>query len=379
VAKSGSAPQFEVKEAPTSQFLVHFVEWSDEALSGSTMLSSYDVLPADNSANLLKVGAYVVTDARYFNPYGSASVVASTGFGGDTNTVFTEVIRNAGPDENMYYPGSTLGSFNVFAVGSSPFAAADTLFVEEDEYFMMGLQAGLSSAASIYTEWESQMSDYNDEAADYNDDVAAYNKALEDGEDELPEVPERPCPPGDIESIENVQPYIATATPFTIADYEDDVFAAEYVQHSDTAEDAVVDSWAYGFLRSAAAADETDYAQEYDTDMSVGKVFGRFGQGAMNMPGNNTPFRYADYAEADSLVQTLMVSIFPSVGSSWNGSAAITTDPIAIEVSGAALSWDEYLVVPSASGSADDLDDMDFAKVLGASAMVMAASVAALY
>lgn len=247
---------------------------------------------------------------------------------------------------------------------------------------MMGLQAGLNAAASIYSDWEDQLADYNDEAADYNDDVAAYNTALEDGED-LPEVPERPCPPADLEEIEDsVQPYMNDATAFDATDYEDNLFIAEYVNYAKTGSTIdIADSWTYGYLRSAAeeTTASNDYHQEYDTAISVGKVFGRFGQGAVNMPDVITPFRFADSADSGSNVQTLMLSVFPSVGTSWNGSGPIDADTIKFEVSGAALSWDTTLTIPSASGSADDLDDMDFAKVLGASAMLMAASVAALY
>lgn len=58
VAKSESAPQFCVSEAPTSQFLVHFIEWSDEADMADTMLAESDLLPAvDTAASTdLKIG-----------------------------------------------------------------------------------------------------------------------------------------------------------------------------------------------------------------------------------------------------------------------------------------------------------------------------------
>jgi len=113
--------------------------------------------------------------------------------------------------------------------------------------------------------------------------------------------------------------------------------------------------------------------------MSVGKVFGRFGQGAQNMPDEIAPLRLVDSADSAGYTQSMMISVFPTVGTTWNGSAALASDLICVEVSGASLTWSDIFTVPSASGSADDADEPDFAKVLGASAMVMAASIAALY
>jgi hypothetical protein len=254
----------------------------------------------------------------------------------------------------------------------------------DDTLFLAGVQAALTAAEDIYTNWESEMTSYNSDADDYNDDVATYNDWLADeerDEDDEPEVPERPCPPGDIEAIEGTLVYYNDADAFDTADYEDQAFAAEYVENDDGADD-VVDSWAYGFLRSAVDFnndDGDDYSGEYSDDAMAGKVFGRFGQGKLNMPDMLSPVRYADPSNADDLRSSVMISIFPTIGDGWNNGAAIDSDDIKIEVSGAALSWSEILYVPSASGSATDLDDTDFAKVLSASAMVMAASIAALY
>jgi len=252
-AKTGSAPQFKLLESPTSEILVHFVEWADKS---ATTFATSDILPTADTALDLKVGAYDPAEGVFFNPFVNNALETTTStmmFGTTANTAFTEVARSNSNNDATYYPGAPLGSWNVYAVASSPFDAANTkIDSASNEGFYAGVQAALNQAADIYTEWESLMDDYNSEVADYNDDVKAYNDALADGEDELPEVPDRPCPPGDIEDISDVQPYYNDdSTAFDVADYETKNIIAEYVPADNTATNEV-DSWAYGFLLSAA-------------------------------------------------------------------------------------------------------------------------------
>lgn len=366
--------------------MVHFIEWADEKVAADTLFATGDLLPADNSASDYDFGEYDTADGVFFNPMSSASIDsgnAALAFGQDTNQ-FTKVERANSDAENSYYPGTPLGMWNIYAAGSSPFDDADTQLASDDRLFMSGVQAALTAAKSVYSEWEDALADYNDEADSYNDDVSTYNDWVADedrDEDAEPEVPERPCPPGDIEAIAAVEPYYNADDAFDITDFASRSFVAEYVVNDSNMDD-IADSWSHGYIKTAGDfnnSGDDDYSGEYETSQYAAKIFGRFGQGEMNTPGMLPPLRFDDVDDSGDLVQNLMVSIFPTVGTSWNGGDAIDSDNICIEVSGAALSWTEVLYVPSASGSATDLDDTTFAKVLGASAMVMAASIAALY
>jgi len=202
----------------------------------NTLLATTDLLPAVDTAatTVLKIGEYDRTIGVYFNPFVSDSI-DNTGasvyaFGTTANSVFTEITRDFGvTDQNNYYPGALNGSWNIFAAAASPFDIADTSLATSDTLFLSGVQAALCAAEDIYTNWESEMSSYNSDAEEYNDDVATYNDWLADeerDEDDEPEIPERPCPPGDIEAIEGTVVYYNDADAFDETDYEDQAFAA---------------------------------------------------------------------------------------------------------------------------------------------------------
>lgn len=267
--------------------------------------------------------------------------------------------------------------------GTAAFDAANSDFYVDNAWG--AAQMALTAAQAIYDGYASDVTTYNTAAATYNTAVAAYNTAIENGDNELPEVPATPCAPTEPAAFTGLN--IITKDDYTIAN---DVTADEsYIVYESWAVGAanqLFDAARIGTLLSA----DNDTAGEYDaafaTTAEVSHVFGRLGQGANAAPGTAAPWRWDDPDNSDSISQYMQISVFPTGGYGFLAGpdqanySQLTSSYITLSVSGAALSWSDLLDIPASSADAvTALTEMTGASALAASALAVAATVAALY
>lgn len=344
------------------------------------------VLVASVATNFM-IGAYDTADGVYFNVFdagfepvtGTASALPS-GADGFKPALWDDFLPGSIGNVNWYLNNEdSMLEYDVDGT-ANPVVIDSWAFINN-----------LNSLEPIYSEYGTAVSTYNDDADDYNTAVIAYNKALEDGEKELPEVPEKPCPPTKPEAWSGIEIVTDdTWTTATLAADLEDVSGPAVVYKMLDASSTVPtnDSFRYGYL--SVVEDVADIAAltapavlAYDPLVQASHIFGRLGQGEETMPDANAPFRWA--AE-DAQLQHMQVSIFPEDGFAFNGGAAIgsevvftTAMHIELDITEAAISYSAGFEAPTASGSADDLEEMDAAAALVYSAVAAAAVLVSLY
>jgi len=147
----------------------------------------------------------------------------------------------------------------------------------------------LDYAKPAYAAYDSALTTFNTDAAAYNDAVAAYNTALTDTPKELPVVMERPCPPTKPAAITGFEIVMDDTVDMSTAIETKTTGIAEYVQQNgDTTK--INDAKRFGYVMSADVYEEDEAF--VSATAHAGHVFGRLGQGKMNMPGTVSPWKW---------------------------------------------------------------------------------------
>lgn len=239
----------------------------------------------------------------------------------------------------------------------------------------------------VYSGYGNALSSYNTDATAYNTAVTAYNTALTAKEKELPKVPVRPCPPSAPAAFTGFDIYTdktsGQLTTLLTATANTKPFVA-YVQQDNGGTVQINDSKRFGYVMTSKVYDHTTATNKvFAESAEAGHVFGRLGQGEMNMPGKAAPWKWV-VGNAD--IQHMMVSIFPEDNYTFNAgtSAAFKefvtgTDLISVGMSSRAYSLSDGFAAPTATGAETALTAMTGAKSLAFSAVALAAAVASLY
>lgn len=233
------------------------------------------------------------------------------------------------------------------------------------------LQQRISYVNDVYSEYNTQLGNYNTAKNTYND---AANKEAERLKDFFKAtfdppitVPTRPCPPSQPKEYTGAYfDFSAEITAGWEATYTKQKYRAALETSTGTGAVAASFHGRIGYIQSALVADATTIDVT-----NIGHIWGRLGQGKMNVYDHNAPFVFGSSSAATNKAG-MNISAFPS---DETVSGLTTTNTNTFKAIGKAFASNDSFKFMARPGAAENPTNVLGAKALAATGLAVAAVV----
>lgn len=360
--KKTEGPTVKVDTADFANFYFQWIEWATTAGLGTN-----GVLNGADAADYF-IGKYdTASTGPFLNPYKSGAGISDSGNklqGSSLAWAFEE------RSQAVYPTGS---------IGTAAYYKSNTMTSWPDTIFTMDTAAIIDSVTHFKTVYDDNTKSVND----FNGKKTTYEKAVDDEKKRRADffaaafsppisIPERPCAP--------------TQPPAFMAPNLDLSVKTWKTTAKDQGTTAALKTGASAYVPDAKYNTRIGYYQVLAdttkaTDLAyTGKVWGRLGQGAGNIPASATPFYWSEATStmADGNSAGMVISAFPIAETD----TGITDAAKFVKMTAKAVKWTDekaYAAPARPAAAAAPKPGLSGAKMLAAGLISTAAAIVSLY